>query len=119
MPTLLRMPDEIYQHELSHICAPHGAYYMLRDALYGRPFPQPHFQSHLLEFLARNYNAPAHLMEDAFAELQQDLERGRVLIVGCNCTFTWATPEANAKTCPKVISATMPSHWPTWACITA
>ena len=50
-----------------------------------RPHPQPHFQphfqSHLLEFLARNYNAPAHLMEDAFAELQQDLERGQVLIV--------------------------------------
>jgi hypothetical protein len=77
MLTLLRMPDEIYQHELDRICLPHWALSMMHTA-----FADPHagFYQHTLEFLHRNYNADASQMEYAFQLLQQDLVRGRVLI---------------------------------------
>ncbi|MEZ5069363.1 MAG: hypothetical protein R2847_13215 [Bacteroidia bacterium] len=44
------------------------------------PWADPGFDSHVREFLTLNYQAPAHLMEDAFQALQHDLLQGRVLI---------------------------------------
>lgn len=115
MPTLLRRPDEIYRHELGHICTPHRSDIMLRDALHGRPFPQPHFYSHLLDFLARHYHAPAHLMDDAFAELQRDLERGRILLVDRWVlwpAFFWIPAQDDDKEGRWVFGHVYPEHKP-------
>lgn len=80
MPTVLRMPDELYEADLRNVVCPHYAYHILRNALRGYPSPQPAFYPHLLDFLARNYHAPEHLLDEAFQALQADLERARVLI---------------------------------------
>lgn len=45
MPTLLRMPDELYQADLGKVVCPHHACHILRDALRGYPGPQPAFHS--------------------------------------------------------------------------
>ncbi len=62
METELRVIDSLYERDLGRVNAPHFAGQVLAEAIYGAPFPQPHFQMHLVDFLARNYNAPEHLL---------------------------------------------------------
>jgi len=81
MPTLLRMPDELYTQELAQVVAPQYAFRTFQDALNGRPFHDPGFRSQVLEFLVRNYRAPAHLIDDAFHALVEDLQQARVLML--------------------------------------
>lgn len=81
MPTLLRMPDELYTQELAQVVAPQYALRTFQDALNGRPFYEPGFRSQVLEFLVRNYRAPAHLLDDAFNALLEDLKVARVLML--------------------------------------
>lgn len=81
MPTLLRMPDELYAQELAQVVAPQYALRTFQDALNGRPFHEPGFRSQVLEFLVRNYRAPAHLLDGAFNALQEDLKVARVLML--------------------------------------
>lgn len=81
MPTLLRMPDELYAQELPQVVAPQYAFRTFQDALNGRPFHDPGFRSQVLEFLVRNYRAPAHLIDDAFHALVEDLQQARVLML--------------------------------------
>ncbi|MEZ5508096.1 MAG: hypothetical protein R3F38_19900 [Gammaproteobacteria bacterium] len=81
MPTLLRMPDELYTQELAQVVAPQYALRTFQDALNGRPFHEPGFRSQVLEFLVRNYRAPAHLLDDAFNALLEDLKVARVLML--------------------------------------
>lgn len=81
MPTLLRMPDELYTQELAQVVAPQYALRTFQDALNGRPFHEPGFRSQVLEFLVRNYRAPAHLLDDAFNSLLEDLKVARVLML--------------------------------------
>lgn len=81
MPTLLRMPDELYTQELAQVVAPQYALRTFQDALNGRPFHEPGFRSQVREFLVRNYRAPAHLLDDAFNALLEDLKVARVLML--------------------------------------
>ena len=112
MLTHLRMPDEIYQHELNHICLPQWALSMMHAA-----FADPHagFYQHTLEFLHRNYNADASQMEYAFQLLQQDLVRGRVLIsrrLMDAPAFAWVPPQGDEKGRWQMSPHALPEHQP-------